>query len=300
MKNIRIITWGGLGDAAIISPSFKAIKEKYTKSRLIVYANKLHRQLYEHNPHIDSLQSISPILNPAGYVLKRLKPEEFVYVNYGHWKPSIYYRGIHAMQTVGEMLGLKIKDPVAQVFLSDKENQWAVDALRPYKIPVLLQITSTCSSNQDWPFENWEKLIAKMPHIDFIQVGLENEPKIKGAISFLGKTSIRESLALLNNSSSFIAVESFFNNVSSAFNAPGVVLFGPSTPANWGYSNNINLHNEKLTCSPCIDILRDRTCPYGKECMATISVDRVQAALEKQLSKQMKGYNKDKPHVLTI
>jgi hypothetical protein len=75
-----------------------------------------------------------------------------------------------------------------------------------------------------------------------------------------------------------------FAHATSAFGTPGVVLFGASTPKVWGHSNNINLYKD-LRCAPCIDLLFDSPCPYGKPCMTTISVGEVREALIAQLTK---------------
>lgn len=88
--------------------------------------------------------------------------------------------------------------------------------------------------------------------------------------------------ALLKGASGFVGVTSSFSHATNAFGTPGVVLFGPSAPEVWGHANNVNL-SRNLPCAPCIDVLHNAPCPYGAECMQTITVAQVQEALRRQL-----------------
>jgi ADP-heptose:LPS heptosyltransferase len=142
--------------------------------------------------------------------------------------------------------------------------------------PVVIHVHSNGLSSKNWPLEKWQELLDTLPGYTFVQLGVADDPKMEGAVDCRGKASLRETFALIKHASGFIGVDSSLAHVTNAFGVPGVVLFGPSSPENWGHANNINVY-KKLICSPCIPLLQH--CPYQKECIKTIAVDEVRAAV---------------------
>jgi ADP-heptose:LPS heptosyltransferase len=283
MKTIRIISWGGIGDALLTTPSFKALKEKYPNSRVVVYCPlNSHKEVFLHNPYIDSIKKFYFLSAPVDLLRYYTKSACFMMGAYGTLSPSKFYSKT-AMRIIGEMLGVpEVKDEI-QIFLTSVEDEMGKKIMSKFPTPIVFQSKSGCSDNKNWGSSKWEQLIQSMPEYSFIQLGSRGEPLIPGAINMLGKT-LRESFAMIKHAASFIGVESCFAHATNAFNLPGVVLFGPSTPVLWGHSNNINLYR-KLPCAPCLDLLLDERCPYGKPCM-DISVDEVRSAVLKQLRVQ--------------
>lgn len=281
-KTIRVIAWGGLGDVLLSTPSFEALKEKYPASKIVVYyPSRSHRDIYKHNPNIDRMLKLSLFTHPWLYVLHRFKLAKISNFLYGGLLPSMFYKK-NAKEIIAEMLGVNVAGKPVQVFLTKDENNEAKKLLNLYKNPVIIHITSLSSKNQEWGLSNWSTLIDALPQYTFIQVGLPKEDQVPNAVDFRGKTSFRQTLALLKHAKGFVGIPSSFSHATNAFNTPGVVLFGgSSTPAVWGHTNNINLYDPPR-CSPCIDLLYGSKCPYGRECMNNITVETVKrAVLEK-------------------
>lgn len=280
-KKYRIGLYGGLGDVLMHTPILKALKQREPSAKIILYGNRISRELFLHNPNVDQFI----VYNTFARMLYRIRlyarvPNQ-VSLAYGMLQPSLQFRGSHAIEIMARMLGLSLEDKQVQIYLTQQEDSEAKKRLAQYPNPVLIQITSRSSSNQNWPIEKWQELIRAAPEFTFIQVGSTDEEYVDGAINLLGKTSIRETLALLKNVGSFVAVDSFLNNASNAFLVNGCVLFGPSPPDIWGYPHNINIFKDPK-CGPCIDTIRNNPCPYGKTCMNEISVQEVKQALHIQ------------------
>lgn len=281
-KQFRIISWGGIGDALLLTPAFSAIKAKYPDARLnVYYPITPHRQIFQGNPHIDSLKKFSVRSAPMGKLRHYLKQQDFSTPAYGTLYPSKFYE-MSAVKIIGEMLGVDIPTPHIELYLTDKELDAAAIRLAPYPNPILMQGVSGCSGNKNWDLVHWQQLVAMMPEYTFIQMGGKGETLVAGAVDFTGLT-LRESFALMKHARSFVGVDSCFAHASNAFGLAGVVLFGPSTPVVWGHQNNINLY-KRLSCAPCLDILLFETCPYGKKCME-FKPEEVREALLKQLLK---------------
>ncbi|MBU1202247.1 MAG: 4Fe-4S cluster-binding domain-containing protein [Nanoarchaeota archaeon] len=269
---IGVKTWGGIGDGLLATPAIKALKDKYPKSKIRVMCNENHKEIYKNNPSIDFLSIL-----PDELAIKNIKSQNIFETNYGKLKPSISFDE-HATSIIGRMLGVAVKDNNLLIFLTKEEDENAKKQLSKYKNTIIIHITSKCSKNQEWMTEKWEELVKKNSDITFIQLGLKDEPAVKGAVDLRGKTSIREAMALVKNAKGFVGVDSFLAHAAAAFKTSSVVLFGPSNPTIWGYSQNINIYKD-LECSPCIDTLGNGVCPYDKKCMRLITVKEVSKSI---------------------
>lgn len=281
-KNYRFKIYGGRGDAILLTPTLKELKRREPDCKIAIFGFKIYRALFENNPSVDRYIDLNIWTTSLDFFRIAFKFDKSLYLDYGAYKPSLFYKGLHATEIIANMIDLHLSDAQAEICMTTIEDENARIFLSRYKNPVLIQITSNCSSNQNWAIDRWEQLIEELPACTFLQVGTANEPVVKGAVSLLGKTTIRESLALLKHVGSFVSVESFFNHASNAFLTKGIVLFGPSHPEMWGYAHNINLYT-KLPCAPCIDVLGGNPCPYNSPCMDQIEVEHVKSALISQL-----------------
>ncbi len=291
---IRLVSWGGLGDVLLTTPAIRSLKMSNPSSQIVVYClNENHFSVYKNNPNIDRLVLASFASSPVDYVRYLVRRRDFLVMNYGSLCASLYYKKVTATEVVADMLNVKLDTRKLEVWLTSEENEAAKKWLSQYSNPILVHITSITTENQEWPYSYWEQLIASMGDYTFVQIGLNSEHRLKGAIDLRGKTTFRSALALLNNSLSFAGVVSAFSHATNAFNIPGVVLFGASTPEVWGHDNNINLY-KNLPCAPCVDLLLSSRCPYNKPCMREITVGEVRQALLKQVATrtQVNGISK--------
>ena len=280
-RNIYVKIWGGLGDIALSTPIFKELKIRYPASRIIALCrNEKDTQVLKGNPYLDALRILNPYYRGLYKILEAVGIVKILYTDYARLRPSFSYK-IKAPDIIAEMIGISLSDNTIQLYLSEEEEANAKATLAAFRNPVILNITSVTSTNQMWPVEEWNKLVAAMPDCTFIQLGLPREERVEGSVDMRGKTSIRESMALVKYAAGFAGVVSFLSHVTNAFNTRGVVLFGPSSIAVWGHANNINV-SRHLPCSNCLAWLRVK-CPYGKPCMRRITVQQVKEAIHQQL-----------------
>ena len=293
-NEIILVTWGGMGDLLVCTPTIKAIREGYPRHKLIVYCcSNAHYALLQGNPHIDSVRRLHPThfwRYPFHLLQFVFNKKSFKYYNlaFQHIPLSwIYQKNVkEIIPDIFEDLKLFLDDKKVQLLFTKKEEKWAAQLLAPIQNPVLLHVHSRASVNHHWPEEKWERLVKEMPGVTFIQVGHPDEPYVKGALDWRGKHKTRESLVLIKYARSFVGVDSSFAHATNAFGLPGVILFGDSNPATWGHDNNINIYKD-LRCSPCYYYLWSHPCPYGHECMESITVDEVRKALMRQLEKSL-------------
>ena len=144
------------------------------------------------------------------------------------------------------------------------------------------------SSLKDWFIEGFEKVVAQCPEIHWLQVGEVGEPVLLGATNLLGQTSLREVLWLLCRSRVLVSVEGFLTHASAAFDVPTVVPFtGIHDPQGLLYPCTIPVLPEPVpACMPC---WQEECTTSGMPCRSNIHVDRMVAAVEQ-------GLNRDLPY----
>ncbi len=110
---------------------------------------------------------------------------------------------------------------------------------------------------------------------------------IRGAvpIDLAGKTSLPDVLGVLAHAAVFLGNDSGLAHLAAAVGAPTVVIFGPTDPKAtrpWdgprpdGRPVRLRVVRRPVLCAPC----RFRSCPIDHGCMAGVSVEDVEEAIE--------------------
>ena len=148
--------------------------------------------------------------------------------------------------------------------------------------------------SKDWPEEGYQALLERFDVAGIQQVvllgdkskvemasRLEERPSRISIVNAVGKTSLRELVAIIHGAKACVGPDSGPGHIAGALGIPHVTLFGP-TPA----SRNAPRGSEDLSltssigCSPC----RRKVCPgLDKLCMRLISPDAVLAKLRSRL-----------------
>jgi hypothetical protein len=137
--------------------------------------------------------------------------------------------------------------------------------------------------NKQWPGLRFQELIDRFaPQVRFVQLGSQDDPPLRGVTDLRGKTSLRESAAVLSHARILIGLVGFLMHLARAVECPAVIIYGGrETPELTGYTCNVNL-TDRPPCSPCWQRAR---CDYGRICMESISTDHVAAAVESALGR---------------
>ncbi|MCU0467372.1 MAG: glycosyltransferase family 9 protein [Arcicella sp.] len=282
-KVFRIETWGGVGDGLANTPSFKALKETYPDCKIIVYCIRWYfKEIYANNPYIDS------IVNIKIWQLEILK--KFVKVYDTHFQaipPTFLKTTKHGKEIVADILGVKLNDHRVQVYLTEKEKSDALHIMSKYKNPICIHVTSRNSKYHMWAPEKWEELIRRMPEYTFIQLGQKDEYHVKGAVDFLGKTSLRGAIAMMTHAQYFVGTDGGLAHAANSAKIPAIVLFSDSDVNTHGHKEHINIYY-KMPCAPCYFLLWGQDgCPYDSACIKKITVEDVQNIILKVESQKM-------------
>jgi hypothetical protein len=138
-------------------------------------------------------------------------------------------------------------------------------------------------TNKNWFPDRYQAVSDQIADsMPMIQLGEDTDPPIRGALDWRGKTSLRESAAILACSEVFIGQVGFLMHLARAVDCRSVIVYGGrEDPFVSGYRVNENVVGRTI-CSPCWQ--RNR-CDYGHECMRMIEADAVVAAVRRQLER---------------
>ena len=137
--------------------------------------------------------------------------------------------------------------------------------------------------NREWYINRFQEVCSELrSDVQVIQLGSADDPKLEGATDLRGKTTVRQSAAILANSFVFIGLAGFLMHLARAVDCRSVIIYGGrEKPSQSGYVANKNLYTQ-VKCAPCW--LRN-PCDYDHKCMDMISVSQVIAATAEQISR---------------
>ncbi|MBI2428142.1 MAG: glycosyltransferase family 9 protein [Ignavibacteriales bacterium] len=145
----------------------------------------------------------------------------------------------------------------------------------------------TFMKNKKWYSDRFQNVIDSLKNkyrsIEVVQIGTEGDVLLDGVIDLRGKTTLRESAAILSNAKCFIGTSGLLKHLARAVDTRSVIIYGGREHSHQtGYICNENL-NSYVDCAPC---WHWNLCDYDKKCMQMISSDMVVTAAEKVLDTQ--------------
>lgn len=182
------------------------------------------------------------------------------------------------------MLGIKEKQWNFPIHITDKLNRSTLDKMKNNGIhinrdAVVFNIGGAWKTKR-WLTQNWIKLIKSLdlaPFKPLILWGNQEEKRIalkiseKTSVKATPFLSIKEVLALIQNSALVISGDSFPLQAACALSIPVVGLFGPTDPnRNGPFNKNDKIVFHKIPCSYCYK----HKC-NTQECMKKIKPDEV-------------------------
>lgn len=128
--------------------------------------------------------------------------------------------------------------------------------------------------NKEWGVENWRRLVGRLEKIiPTVQVGFPEDPPLAATMDLRGRTTLRETAALIRRSHGVVCHEGFLMHLARAVDRRSVVIYGGTQfPGHTGYQSNENIFSSP-ECAPCFRLLE---CPEkDRRCLSMISVDMV-------------------------
>jgi ADP-heptose:LPS heptosyltransferase len=271
---------GRIGDDLMCSTVFRELRKRSKRSLAIVTPNP---GLFEKNPDVEKIirQTAAPMnrWGRAGLPVVRL-----VHTGYDSARDLDLPPNEHVLIRMCRLAG--VTGPVElrpYIFLTPAE----LAAGRLAENQVAIQSTGLAAPfamhNREWYPQRFQELCAELRiDVRVVQIGSSSDMKLEGAIDLRGKTSLRQTAAVLANSLVFIGLAGFVMHLARAVDCRSVIIYGGrEKPAITGYVANKNLY-QQVRCAPCW--LRN-ACEFNHKCMDMITVEQVIAATADQISR---------------
>ncbi|MBI5492935.1 MAG: lipopolysaccharide heptosyltransferase II [Deltaproteobacteria bacterium] len=199
------------------------------------------------------------------------------------------HQAFYYLNIVKELGGAVPERPAPRIYISGEEMLWAERFLKENGLDKDRLIGAAPGASygpaKRWPPERFaqalnrvSKAIGAVPLIFGGPEDSDASEKVSGMIedrhlNLAGKTTLRQSMALLCNLRVFITNDSGPMHISAALNVPTVAVFGSTDPALTGpLGERAVVVMKKAPCSPCFE----RVCKYGHyECLNNIEADDV-------------------------
>jgi hypothetical protein len=271
----------GIGDDLLLTSVFHELQRR---GRSDFWVRTTRPELYHHN---DDVRVVVPPLERFDMLVKRVGTS-VVYPWYTSYHPAFdrddptpEQHLISIMCQKAGITGTITLRPY--LHLTHEEQRRGVLAPRQVAIMSSGLDAKHAMRNKNWSLEKYQGVVTALrDRYDFVQVGSRNDPPLDGALDLRGRTSLRETAAVLRGSLAFVGQVGFLMHLARAVDCRAVIVYGGrETPAQSGYRCNENLYSA-VHCSPC---WRLNTCPYDRMCLAQIGVQHVIDALERQVAR---------------
>lgn len=145
--------------------------------------------------------------------------------------------------------------------------------------------------NKAWLDGHWcklaEELVAKGVHVCVVGVGKSPVRVMDGVTDLTGKTTLRETCAVLSESSMLVTGDSGPMHLAGGVGTPVVALFGPTHKA-WGFypegASDIVLES-KESCRPC-SLHGKKLCDKDHICMQSLTPELVLQSIQALLNQK--------------
>ncbi len=282
-----------IGDHVYLSSIIRKIYDQ-KKYKIIIFTN--YSNLFLNNPKVYKLFKLNAD-SIIWFFLKSLKGKyilEFHSVHAtkeNHFLKKKYFlffhekKNIHLAQAMSDHFNLDIdyKNLKNEFFFSEKELIKYKDELDlPNNFSLIQSTTKTSfTKNKEWKLEGMQAIINHFSKINWIQIGLSNEPMLNNCIHKLD-LDLRKSAFIISKCDFLVTYEGLFNHLASCFDKKNFLIHTGFLPeAAFNYKNNILLEkNSNMNCYPCYDIECEE---HNKNCLENLSTDYVLNKIEKNL-----------------
>lgn len=205
----------------------------------------------------------------------------------GWWHQHAIGRYLHLASALGCPM-----EPVEFQFVVDDLDRAAAAAMVGNTGRYALLVPGTIWPTKHWPAEKFAQLVKPLKErfgLNTIVVGGPDDvnlgAKIPGAANLAGRTTLRQTIALIEKADLVIANDSGPMHIACALNRPLVTLFGPTSPLLTGpYGRPDTVLRLDLPCSPCYQ----RTCPH-QSCLKWLEIEPVLKLAEHQMRLRPSG-----------
>ena len=284
--NIFIIYRVGhaVGDQLCMSAVIRLLDQQFSFKIIVISS---FPELFYNNPRVWknfklTVNGYGPLIVRVLRFLSGKNLANFLFIN-----PNIryeeYMRDVKSPLHLVEANSLHFKinlnfDFIAnEIYFSQKE---IIAFTEKFKLPSSYSVIQPNSKtsytpNKQWGFQKYQKVIAQLKNITWIQIGVTGDLLLNDVENYVGKTSLRELAFIIKNAEFIVADEGLLNHIASAVKTKSYVVYsGFSNIDIAKYNETISIvNNPQVNCAPC---WITSNCPKKiKYCTEQISIEQV-------------------------
>lgn len=185
----------------------------------------------------------------------------------------------------GRMGGFDIEKPFIGISTQNSEL-----GTQNSKLTIALSLEASIKE-REWGIKKFSELADRLIQkgVEIVIIGKKriNGFNGKGIKNLTGELNLFETVMELSKVSLLVTGDSGIMHIAYGLGTPTVSLFGPGIENKWApKGKNHIIINKKLSCSPCTKYGYTPSCPRDAECMRLITIDEVEDAVLKLISKQ--------------
>ena len=233
---------GGRGDILLATPVFKALKQKYPNCHITVHTAPHLAIILRGNPYIDEI-TVRP---PSKFRFNKVVLLDYIKL------PS----HLHIIDAFAINAGVTLTDKKPYIYIGPEHHREAKRFFDTFKLTGD-DLTIAVNMGPTWPERMWIKkryievanYFKKHYNAKFIELGQFRGYGMGLGIDLTGRTSIRQTAAILSRCKMLLCVDSFVLHLGSTVDVPTVGLFGCTNPKQRLPFNDISVAPD--TPSPC-------------------------------------------------
>ena len=251
---------GGIGDVLLTLPSIKKLSSLYNVDLLLRNDNcfpigEFIYDICKYNPYVNDFIVYEDFISNN---YQKKYDDVVLSASFYLDQDAFFNRPKKRYEVVANQLGTNnVKSSDINIFLQKIEIERAKKILSRYKKHIIIQATrlrdNYTNEGKTISVKTWENIFKAFPDITFIQLGSEDdniEFNLDNVFSLIGKTTIRESIALISCADFFILPDSYLNHAAGGLGKKGISFFGSTSPLVYGYPSCKNIWIN-LGCNPC-------------------------------------------------
>jgi ADP-heptose:LPS heptosyltransferase len=336
-QKILVIRPGGIGDAALLYPALRVLREDFRDAEINVLAEKRNVGILKCCPYINNMFLYD--LRPPIELLKALKGNYDMVIDTEQWHrltavasyltkapirigfhtneraelfthPVSYrhdeYEVYSFLGLISAITGEKYDFDESEPFIPLDPNLISricpsILGFRKRWGSVVGVFTGATVPERRWGVDNFAGVSKGLSKEGIRTVIVGGSAELKDAreferiagrenvLSFVGKTSLMETAAVISQVDLFITGDTGLMHIAYGVGTPTISLFGAGIQKKWAPvgKNHITI-NKNLFCSPCTRFGYTPKCPYDIKCLKDITVEEVKESALRLLAQSRK------------
>ncbi len=310
---MRILLWqtAYLGDVVLATPLIKSLKKNFPKAHIAFVGRSFIKELL--NGFDIELIPFDKGLKESFEMLEKIKDYHVaisphisartalilffsgIPIRIGFDRSELSWLYTHRIKHRWDMhevdrnlellkpLGIKNFERLPALMVEEEEKRKAIEK---FNLPREFVVISPFSNFplKEWSLENWLELVKRI-RLPVVVVGKERGEAFKDSsvINLVGKTSLRELMAVISLSKAVISCDSSPVHIANALGVPAISIYTATSPDYGFYPLKGYYLKPDLWCSPCSP--NPKRCKTGTQaCLNKVRVEDVLEKLELVLS----------------